>query len=77
MHMPSCSPKFKQAVPCRRKDGRGGAESRQVEAAWNRYAKYTTVQDGKALWRAAAQELAAYAAQVGYLDAIFFSIMSS
>ena len=46
---------------CRKKDGKGDKE---VNKAWNKYAKYTTVGDGKALWKAAAEELAAYAAQV-------------
>lgn len=46
---------------CRKKDGKGDKE---VNKAWNKYAKYTTVGDGKALWKGAAEELAAYAAQV-------------
>ena len=32
--------------------------------AFNKYAKFTTVGDGKAFWKAAAEELARYAAQV-------------
>ena len=32
---------------------------------FNKYAKFTRVGDGKAFWKAAAQELASYAAQVG------------
>ena len=50
---------------CRKRDGKGNKEvSKEVNKAWNKYAKYTTVGDGKALWKAAAEELAAYAAQV-------------
>lgn len=48
---------------CRKKGGKGGG-SEEVNKAWNKYAKYTTVGDGKALWKAAAEELAAYAVQV-------------
>lgn len=34
---------------------------------FNRYAKFTRVGDGKAFWKAAAEELASYAAQVSVL----------
>ena len=33
-------------------------------SGFNKYAKFTTVADGKAFWKAAAEELASYAAQV-------------
>ena len=51
----------------RRKRGGKGAVSEEVNKAWNKYAKYTTVGDGRGLWKAAAQDLAAYAAQVKHL----------
>lgn len=50
-----------------RKRGGKGAVSEEVNKAWNKYAKYTTVGDGRALWKAAAEDLAAYAAQVKHL----------
>ena len=54
---------FGFVIVCRKKGGKGGG-SEEVNKAWNKYAKYTTVGDGKALWKAAAEELAAYAVQV-------------
>ena len=49
--------------------GRGHKQDRVEEGdddgrGFNKYAKFTTVGDGKAFWKAAAEELARYAAQV-------------